>query len=248
MDDLLQKLKDYSRCLELEDSIPYWEQQKPDLTARIRELDWNRKQKEVTLAGLGEPNFFQKFLGRSEDKKEKLSAQIREITAAQTSAKWELDSLEKQITAAKQELETLRDSRQAYEAARAAAVLTPGQESRLMMEQITAFAPIAMETADRVLEALEAARPWMQKDALSSTVKPENRKMECLYMAQDAARRLCGILSAMPEGVADMGSFFQNPYDYICGVTSEFAQLDRLNSAVEQVLRVKTQLRLLLGE
>jgi len=72
--------------------------------------------------------------------------------------------------------------------------------------------------------------------------------MECLYRAQDCTLRLLEILSVMPEGVASPGSSFANLYDYICGVTSEFKQLDRLNAVVEQLRTVRNQLRLLLGE
>ena len=57
---------------------------------------WNLHQKELELLQLKAPNFFQRILGRAEEKKEKLSKQIREITAAKTAAQWELEGLEKQ--------------------------------------------------------------------------------------------------------------------------------------------------------
>jgi peptidyl-tRNA hydrolase len=55
-------------------------------------------------------------------------------------------------------------------------------------------------------------------------------------------------LAAMPEGVTSEGSSFENLYGYICGVTSEFKQLDRLEQAQEQLRTVRNQLKLLLGE
>ena len=75
-----------------------------------------------------------------------------------------------------------------------------------------------------------------------------NRKMEYLYKAQDCTWRLRNLLAAMPEGVASGGSSFENLYGYICGVTSEFKQLDRLEQAQEQLRTVRNQLKLLLGE
>ena len=81
MDELLKKMKDYSRFLELEDNIPYWESQIPELEDRIEELKWNRQQKELEMLQLKEPNFFQRLFGRAEEKKELLAKQIREITA-----------------------------------------------------------------------------------------------------------------------------------------------------------------------
>ena len=248
MEDLIKKLRDYSRFLELKDNIPYWESQIPELKDRLTEMKWNQQQKETELLCLREPGFFQRVFGRAEEKKEKINAQIRQITSARTAAQWELDGLEKQIAAGRLELESLEGSRSRYEAARAAAVLSPGQESQLMMEEITAFAPVALETAWHVFEALEDARPWMQKDALTTRVGQDNRKMECLSKAEAAAIRLKDILEVLPEGVAPVGSYLKAPRDYIYGVTSEFKQLDRLNQAQEQIRTVRTQLKLLLGE
>lgn len=248
MEALLEKLRDYSRLLELEDNIPYWERQIPEQKARLEELKWNCKQKEIMLSGLENPNFFQKLFGRAEERKEKLGSQIREVTAAVTAAKWELEGLEKQIEAGKQELETLRGSGEIYKAAKAEAILTSAQESRLMMEEICAFVPAAMVIAGRILEALEDARFWMQQDAVSKGVSRNNRKMEHLSDAEAAAERLCGIFAVLPEGVASVGSYLRDPHDYIYGVTSEFKQLDRLNSALEQIGTIRNQLRLLMGE
>ena len=248
MDDLLKKLNDYSRFLELEDSIPYWEAQLPEGKDRLEEMKWNLQQKELELLQWKDPNFFQRLFGRAEEKKEKLSRQIRQITAAETALRWELEGLEKQMKAGVQELKTLTGSREAYEAAKAEAGLSPAQESRLMMEEISAFVPVALETAWHILEALEDARPWMQRDAMSNRVGEDNRRMECLGKAEAAAIRLRGILSVLPEGVADVGSYLKEPNAYICGVTSEFKQLDRLELAQEQIRNVRNQLKLLLGE
>lgn len=244
MDELLKKMKDYSRFLELEDGIPYWESQKPELEDRIAEMKWNKQQKELALLQLKYPNFFQRVFGRTEEKKEILGQQLREITAALTAAQWELEGLEKKIKTGTAELETLAGSRGAYAAAKVEATLTPAQESRLMMEEISTFTPIALETVNRAVEALEAARPWMR----SEHVCDGDRKMECLYLAQDYTRRLLEILAAMPEGVASPGSSFANLYDYVCGVTSQFKQLDRVNHVIEQLCNVRNQLKLLLGE
>lgn len=248
MEELLKKLQDYSRFLELEDSIPYWESQIPELKARLEEMKWNLQQKELELLQLKNPNFFQRLFGRAEEKKEILSQQIREITAAQRAAGWDLEGLEKKIASGKQEQKILEDSREIYETTKKDTVLTTAQESRIMMEELSAFVPVAQKTVIRALEALEDAHFWMARDARSSRVGQDNRKMECLYRAQDCTRRLLEILAVLPEGVASPGSSFANLYDYVCGVTSEYKQLDRLNNAMEQLRTVHNQLRLLLGE
>lgn len=248
MEQLLEKLRSYGRYLELDDSIPYWESQIPELKARIRELEMNRNRKEAALAGMGDPNFLQRIFGKQEEKKEKLTAQIREVTAAMTGARWELESLNRKIEEGRQQLQSFSGSREDYAAARAAARLNPAQESRLMMEEISAFGPGAMTAAGRVLEALEDARFWMQQDAVSSRVSQDNRKMECLARAEEAAGRLSEILSVLPEGSTPAISYLQAPRDYIYSPTSKFSQLDRVNMAIDQVGTARTQLRRLLGE
>lgn len=244
MDDLLKKMKDYSRFLELEDSIPYWETQIPNLDDRLAEMKWNQEQKELELLQWQNPNFFQRVFGRAEEKQERFSQQIRELKSARMAAQWERDGLEKQIKDGKQELETLAGSREIYGSAKNSMVLSPAQESRLIMEEISAFAPLALETAWHALEALEDARPWIR----SVRVTEGNRKMELLYRAQDCTRRLLKILAALPEGAANPGGNLEHLYDYICGATSEYKQMDRLELVQIQIREIRNQLKLLLGE
>jgi len=245
MDELLKKLKDYSRFLELEDSIPYWESQIPELQARISEMNWNLQQKELEQLQLKEPNFIQRMFGRAEEKKEKLSKQIREITSARTAAQWELESLKKQIETGKQELDALTGSGEAYEAARNGSVLSVAQESRLMMEQISTLTPLALETAWRALMVLEEARPWIRSNRV---MVDGSRKMELLYRAQDHSRRLLKILAALPEGAASPNGKLEHLYDYICGATSEYKQQDRLENVQIELRALRNQLKLLIGE
>lgn len=245
MEQLLRKLHDYSRFLELEDSIPYWESLMPELEDRIEELKWNRQQKELEMLQLKEPNFFQRWFGRAEEKKELLGKQIREITAAHSAATWELEDLKRKLQEGKQELATLTVSQKVYEDAMEQIMLTPGQESRLLMEQITAFAPLALETAWRALMTLEDARPWIRSNR---AMVDGSRKMELLYRAQDYSRRLLKILAALPEGVADPSAKLENLYDYICGATSEYKQQDLLETVQIELRTLRNQLKLLLGE
>lgn len=245
MEELTKLLGQYGRYLELVDSVPYWESQRPELLARIRELKYNRDSKEIDLRNLEEPNFFQRLLGKTEEKKEKLNQQLREATAAWNAAKWELEALDKKLAEGKKELESLEGCREKYAKAKQDASLTSIQEGQLVMEEIAAFAPAAIAAADRILEALEDARVWMQEDIRRTGVRRENRKMEFLSLAEENARRLTEILSIMPEGCGTIGSYLQSPGAYIDAVTSEFGKLDRLNSAIDQVRETRNQLRML---
>lgn len=237
MEALLRKLDSFSRQLELEDNLPYWEGQKAELQARISELKENKRKKERELGLLKEPNLFQKLLGKSEEKRGRFRKQIEEITAAQTAACWELESIIEKIESGEQELANLAGSRAAYEEAKNNVVLTPAQESRIMMAEITAFAPAALRTAERLLGNLENARFWIRKEK-------DNRDAACLQDVESAANRLGDILSVLPEGVATIGSYLQSPVEYISGDDS----WNRLHQAQEQVRNVRNQLRLLLGE
>lgn len=237
MEALLRKLDSFSRQLELEDNLPYWEGQKAELQARISELEENKRKKERELGLLKEPNLFHKLLGKAEEKKGRFRKQIEEITAAQTAACWELESIIEKIESGEQELANLAGSRAAYEEAKTNVVLTPAQESRIMMAEITAFAPAALKTAERLLGNLENARFWIQKEK-------DNRDAACLQDVESAANRLGDILSVLPEGVATIGSYLQSPVEYISGDDS----WNRLHQAQEQVRNVRNQLRLLLGE
>ena len=237
MEALLRKLDSFSRQLELEDNLPYWEGQKAELQARISELKENKRKKERELGLLKEPNLFHKLLGKSEEKRGRFRKQIEEITAAQTAACWELESIIEKIESGEQELANLAGSRAAYEEAKTNVVLTPAQESRIMMAEITAFAPAALRTAERLLDNLENARFWIQKEK-------DNRDAACLQDVESAANRLGDILSVLPEGVATIGSYLQSPVEYISGDDS----WNRLHQAQEQVCNVRNQLRLLLGE
>ena len=224
MEELLKKLQEYRRQLELEENLPDWEKDNRELCARISEMAENLQNKELALEAMENPSFLQRVFGKTKSEKETLSRQIREIQSARMAAQWEQESLEKRIRSGQQELESLSGSRAAYETAKAERMFTPAQESRIMMEEITAFAPAAMESAGRVLEALEMVQ--LRQD---------------LQEAESAAKRLHDILSVLPEGVAPVGSLLRAPCDFL--------QDDNgLYQAREQIQQVVNQLKLLLGE
>lgn len=236
MEALLEKLKDYSRFLELEDKLPYWVSERQDKQIRLGELRRNLQQKQLQLDSLEAPIFFEKILGKAGKKQEKLNKQIQEITAAITAVKWESESLEKKIMAGKQELETLADSRENYENAKSKQMLNPAQESRLMMEEISAFVPAAREAADRLQSILEDAAMGMRQ----GTKNYEGYEDQ----AKQTAVRLVGILSVLPEGVASVGAYLRDTDGYF----NTDQPLEQIYSAIEQIQTIRNQLRLLMGE
>lgn len=235
MEQLLEKMQACRRQLELEDRLLAWERQLQERKAQISEMTENLKQKEQALEKLGNPGFLQRLFGKTGAKKERICIQLREITAARTAAQRDLQSLEQRILSGKREQLTLADSRTAYEAAKSAMVLTPALESQLMMAELSAFAPFAMETAAGVLTELEEAEPWLEQ---------EQHRQQQLETLEAAANRLQDILSVLPEGIAPVGSFLREPRLFL----GEGNVSDRLIQAQEQIRQVINQLRLLLGE
>lgn len=235
MEQLLEKMQACRRQLELEDRLPAWERQLQERKAQISEMTENLKQKEQALEKLGNPGFLQRLSGRTGAKKKRICIQLREITAARTAAQRDLQSLEQRILSGKREQLTLADSRTAYEAAKSAMVLTPALESQLMMAELSAFAPFAMETAAGVLTELEEAEPWQEQ---------EQHRQQQLETLEAAANRLQDILSVLPEGIAPVGSFLREPRLFL----GEGNVSDRLIQAQEQIRQVINQLRRLLGE
>ncbi len=245
MEKLIALLKDYGRCLELRDSLPDWRRRCPALKTRIREskVEWDLRDAEYKK--LETPDLFTRLLGRVEARKEKAFQACRDARREYEQAQAELDALEARIREGEKELESLSESRERYAQAKQAAVLTSFQEGQLAMEEIAAFTPAALAAADRILEALEDAAPWARADASRTGVSPDNQKMAHLTRAEDQAMALMEILSLLPEGAVNVGSYLKNPGGYIYGVTSEYAQLDRLNQAIDQVQQTRNQLRML---
>ena len=239
MDDLLKKLKQYSRYLELEDSIPYWESQVPELKAKIRELKTNRDNKEIDLQRMEKSGIFQRLFSGSTGKQERLKQQLSQSNAAWTAAKWELEQLEKKIAAGKQEHDALADSREVYIAAKQEAVRNAAQESRLIMEEIAAFAPLALTLAERTLQYLEEAL------LLGATMEV---KTEFLNHAAENAKQLREILTIMPEGCADIGGYLLNPQGFIYATAAKYGHQNRMHLAAGQIRTVVNQLKAVIGE
>ena len=240
MDELLKKLKAYSRYLELEDSIPYWESRISELKARIRELKANRDSKEVSLKRMERPGLLLRLFGGAGDKEERLKQQFSQVDAAWEAAKWDLEELEQKLAEGKKEQLMLADSRETYIAAKEAAQLSAGEESCLLMEEISAFAPLALTLAERTLLPLQNAQ------LLDSGIT--EMKTEMLNEAVRNALQLREILDILPEGCADIGGFLENPNGFLYATAAKFGQQNRLNLAVAQVMRVVNQLRAILGE
>lgn len=214
----------YCRYLELEGAVPDWQfqlqEKKEELEAAKAELNYQK----VQLLSAQNPDFFQRLFGRWEAKVEKAQETVRAATAELEKRKWEIAQLETTLTEGQKEFDRLAQQADEYR-----------QLLPLEREEWHHLAPAAVAEANRCLADLEAAAPWVRRDARTTRVGSGNRRMEFLARAQTHAERLVTLSSLLPEGTVELGNYLRNPDYYIRGVTSEYAQVDRLNNAIDQV-------------
>lgn len=222
--------KRYGRYLYLEGRIPVLEEQIQNLGESLKVMKLDMDWKEIAVRNLEDPGFLDRLLGRVERKKEKAMSEWRDVKATYEIAKRKMEELEYQRKQEKEELTSLAESREEYEQAGCP-------------KEVEAFAPAALAAAERCLEALQYMLPHARRDVRTTYVHTGNRKMEFMQKAAEHARVLTQVLGLMPEGIAQTGSYFQYPEHYITAVTSEYAQLDRVEMAMNQVREVRKKLR-----
>ena len=222
--------KRYGRFLELEGKIPEMEEQARSLRESLREMRLDMELKEIAMKNLEDAGLFQRLLGRLDQKKEKAASDWREAKAAFEIASRKQEELEYALKQSKEELEALAGSRAEYEA-------------EGCPKEVEAFLSAALEAAERCIDALNNMLPYARRDARTTYVRQGNRKMEFMAKAAENAQALKQILGLMPEGIVELGSYFQYPEHYITAVTSEYQQLDRVERAMNQVREVRAKLR-----
>lgn len=232
----------YGRFLELEDLIPVWQSSQEEKRREVRYLQRERDLKEIEYKRWQEPGFFQRLLGKTEEKREKARQEYREAAAECDKLQREMEELTEKIAAGTEEKETLAGSESQYKVWREVC-REAGSDTDAGRLTAAALAPAAIGAATRCLEALGDARGWARTDARMTRVAEGNRKMEFLAEAEKNAKRLNFLLEQMPEGMVETGNYLKHGTGYIVGVTSEFKQLDRLNLAMEQVREIRSVLR-----
>lgn len=239
MERVLIELKNYDRFLRLEEQLPDLREQLAEgkhllIEARgeVRAAQW-----ELDRAQKG--GFFRSLLGNPEEKKEQAYRKLRSAEAEKWKAQQELEVREKALSDAEQEHAALSGSWEAYLREKTR-LEDPGA---LPDAQIPILAGICIGQADKCLEALEQARPWMQEDIRRKGVSRDNRKLEFLAVARECTGRMTALLQQMPAGLIEIPQYLRSPDGFILGVAMEYKQLDRLNLAMEQVRRLRTQLK-----
>ena len=236
MEQVLQELKNYSRWLRVEGTLPRLEDALEeakelhiDAAGRVRLAQWEMER-------LEKPGFFQRLKGDLEERREEL---YREHRAAQGQYRQVLEEVElraRELQEAREEYAALSGSWEAYLREKA----QYGTEVEGERQLLTA---ICIGLSIDCQEALEQARPWMRVDVMRRGVGYDNRKLEFLGIAREKAGRLVNLLEQLPEGMVEISGYLRNPDGFILGFAMEFKQLDQVNSAIEQMWDLRQELK-----
>lgn len=242
MEEMIQRLKDHGRFLELEILIPELKEKLTEGKRLLREAGLETAQNKWAYSKLEKGSFFQRLRGNWEKKKEAAwqnyrAAERREQEYGQAVSFWE-----EQLAQEQKELAALTGSLERYLQQREGYLLSGGDRDALLEAQKEQLAAIAAKEVDRCIAALEGAHGWMQEDAIRKGVGQENRKMEFLKRAGAHVENIKKLLPLLPEHTVEAPDYMRNPDGFILNYTSEFKQLDRLNLAVEQLRKLKKEI------
>ena len=192
MEQILQELRNYSRWLNLEASLPRLEEAlaeakalRIDAGGQVRVAQWE-------LDRLERPGFFQRLKGDLEEKKTEAYREYRAAQVKYQNAQEEVSLRKQELEEARAEFTALSDSWDAY--------LREKGNSDFTEEETELLSGICIGLVNDCLNALEQARPWMQMDVRYTYVREDNRKLEFLGIARERAARILAILEQLPEG------------------------------------------------
>ena len=216
-------------CQELQDAVEY---EKGEL-----------KYAKVQLLSLESPDFFLRLMpARLEKKREHAQAEVRSHTAALENAKRELENKHISLAMLKEEYQLLLPRREEYAAGKG--TFPPELEQHLACTA-------GIRLTERILFFLKEARKHMSGEAIRGGTSrgyqlKGNRKLEFLSCAAQDAKKLREYLDNLPMPIQVKGSYLSWPDHYVTEPTTPYAQVDRLNMAVDTVRDVRNQLRELL--
>lgn len=236
MEQVLQKLKNYSRWLGLEADIPGLEDALAEAKALRIDAGGSVRVAQWELDRLENPGFFQRLKGDLEERKEEFRKQYRSAKILYQQAQEEVDARAKELEAARKEFAELSGSWEGY-------LQEKARFGESTTEEVKLLAGIGIGLSKDCQEALEEARPWMRADVMRRGVSYGNRKLEFLGIAREKAGRLLALLEQLPEGLVEIPNYLRGPDGFILGYTMEFKQLDQVNLAIDQMCTLRSRLR-----
>lgn len=244
MEQLLELMNRVARLTELELELPLLEVQHAELKEALADRKHERDWAILEAKNLESPNFFQRTFTRITEKQEKAQQEARAAAAAYEAARQEFDAMDRRLTDWQQELDSLTGSRETYdrELQTFRTVATEAELERLQETQIDTFQPVAIACLRMIRKDLNRSHAWMQKSERPRYHGYETRQMEYWDYADIHAELLQSLLPYFPAGSITLGASMTCPSDYIRSASMNLGQLDRVNIAVEQSLRVQEQI------
>lgn len=240
----MEKLfRDLERLAELEMLLADHENACQELRKDVEYEKGELKYAKVQLLSLDSPDFFLRLMpARLEKKREIAQAEVRTHTAALEKAKRELDEKQYSLAQMKEEYQALLPRREEYAAGK-------GTYPAELEQHLVCTAGIWL--SERILFFLKEARKHMSGEAIRGETShgyqlKGNRKLEFLAAAAQDAKKLREYLDNLPTPIQLKGSYLSWTDHYVTDPTTPYAQVDRLNMAVDTVRDVRNQLRELL--
>lgn len=244
---MTQLERDLRRRYELESELLYLQQRKQQLDETLPQGKYALRQAEVAVTeyeAFGLKSFFHKLSGKWEDHHEAL---LRQLSAAKTELsrlKQEQADVDRRMEAVLEEKKPLDDLGDPLAAAQA---LDADARERITLLEAKLCTKKLIPALEGARSALEIAQEWARPQSRVD-VAPGYTKNLYFSLADDCARTCyaqleriasCGIL-------LDIHPYFTNPTGYIVGVAAQYAQLDRINSALSAIRETQKQARELL--
>ena len=223
------------RRYQLESELLHWEQRENCLREELPNRKYEMREAEAAVLAYesGVRKFLDKLTGKWEEKQEHLRQKVSVANAAFTLTQEDLKVVAEKKQELLSQLEPLRQLGDVVEAVQEAA---RQERELLLLLEARLRAKGLLCSLEKGLEALTNAQEWarphnrleavpgMQKSVYLSEADryAEESRIQLERIAQ------CGIL-------LDIHPYFTNPAGYICGVAAEYAQLDRINRALDAI-------------
>ncbi len=247
MDHFMQQITDFqtrvNRMQELEAYLPQLQSQLDQGKELLSQLQLQAADAKHELEKLENPGFFRRLMGTSHESIAMARQKVYTATSARDQAQSEKNRLQEQTEAAKKEFESLSGVQEEF-----LTFLEANTDRDFLWPVRQLTCQLAQEEAWTIVEALEAARGGARRDALTNRVPPGSKKLDCFNFAQERLQYLLRLLDQIPGHNIALDRYLRSGTAYITGVTSEFKQLDRLNTAIDQIREVRTRLKGMLME
>lgn len=237
----MEKLfSDVERLFEIEMLLADHENTCRDLVEDAAYEESELKYAKVQLLSLESPDFFLRLMpAKLEKKKEAAQAEVRSHTAALEKVKRGLENRRITIAQLEEEYQFLLPRRAEYEAGKGSFPLE-------LEQHLVCTAGIRL--AEKILFFLGEARKHMTGEARRGETThgyqlQGNRKLEFLSNAAQDAKKLKELLDNLPSPVQLKGSYLSWPDHYVIEPTTPYAQMDRLNMAVDTLRDLRRQLK-----